>query len=379
MKTYKYKIYHNRRNKRLHDTINVSGIIWNHCIALHKRYYKLFGKKIGKYQLQKHIARLRKREQHEHWQLVGSQVVQDIIERIDKAYTLFFSNLKNGKKASPPKFKKVKKYKSMTFKQAGYKFNDDNSLVIQGRRYRYSKSREIEGNIKTVTVKRTVSGMYLYVVTDHVEIGGSSRTLSGKSVGIDFGLKQFLTCSDNMTIESPQFFKQGLDKTRRFSKAVSSKKKGSNNFKKAVEAKARHLESIVNRKTDWFFKLSKSLTEDYDYIFIEDLSMQGMKARWGRKVSDLSWAMFVSILEYQATKNGCVVKKIDKWYPSSKTCSQCGKVKEKLGLGERVYKCSRCGFELDRDLNASRNIFIEGASSIGLGDVRPWGTKAIAV
>jgi putative transposase len=118
MKTLKFKLYQHKRNKYLKRTINAAGVIYNHCIALHRRYYRIWGKHLSCVKLQKHIAKLRHR--NPFWQLVGSQAVQDICQRIDRAYQLFFKYHKKGVRS--PGFKKVKKYKSFTLKQAGYKF-----------------------------------------------------------------------------------------------------------------------------------------------------------------------------------------------------------------------------------------------------------------
>lgn len=124
MKTYKFKLYQHKRNKHLHRTINAASNIYNHCIAMHKRYYRMFGKHLNKNKLMKHIAKLRNK--NEYWQLVGSQATQDIIQRIDRAYQLFFKHHKKG--VRPPNFRKRIKYKSFTLKQAGYKFLSGNHL-----------------------------------------------------------------------------------------------------------------------------------------------------------------------------------------------------------------------------------------------------------
>ncbi|WP_432812533.1 RNA-guided endonuclease InsQ/TnpB family protein [Pantanalinema sp. GBBB05] len=154
MKTLKFKLYNHKRNRYLKRTINVAGIIYNHCIALHKRYYRMFKKHLNCAKLQAHIAQLRNRKPL--WQQVGSQAVQDICQRIEKAYQLFFSHHKKGVK--PPGFKKVRKYKSFTLKQAGYKFLGGNRVKIGKRVFQFWKSREIEGIVKTVTIKRTPLG-----------------------------------------------------------------------------------------------------------------------------------------------------------------------------------------------------------------------------
>lgn len=165
MLTLKFKLYQHKRNRYLKRTINAAGVIYNHCIALHRRYYRMWGKHPKCAKLQSHIAKLRKR--NSFWQQVGSQAVQDICQRIEKAYQLFFKHHDKGVK--PPGFKKVKKYKSFTLKQAGYKFLGGNRIQIGKRVYRFWKSRDIEDTVKTVTVKRTPLGeLFLVVVVDGV-------------------------------------------------------------------------------------------------------------------------------------------------------------------------------------------------------------------
>jgi len=133
MKTLKFKLYDHKRNRYLKRTINVAGAIYNHCIALHKRYYRMWGKHLNCAKLQAHIAKLRNR--NPLWQQVGSQAVQDICQRIERAYQAFFERNKQGVK--PPGFKKVRKYKSFTLKQAGYKFLGGNRVKIGNRVFQF--------------------------------------------------------------------------------------------------------------------------------------------------------------------------------------------------------------------------------------------------
>nr|NMF67545.1 transposase [Brasilonema octagenarum UFV-OR1] len=160
MKTLKFKLYEHKRNRYLKQSINAAGVIYNHCIALCRRYYRMWGKHLRSVKLQSHIAKLRKR--NPFWQLVGSQAVQDICQRIEKAYQLFFKHNKKG--VRPPGFKKVKKYKSFTLKQAGYKFLSGNRVKVGNRVYQCWKSREIEGTVKTLTIKRTPLGELFMVI-----------------------------------------------------------------------------------------------------------------------------------------------------------------------------------------------------------------------
>ncbi len=124
IKVFSYKLYNSRKNKKLHRTIAIAAQIYNHCIALHKKYYQLTGQYLDQARLKKHLTKLKKKFQYAHWKKVGSQAIQDIVERIDRAYKQFFKYTKRVKKGavsrmSPPNFKKSSKYKSFTLKQAG--------------------------------------------------------------------------------------------------------------------------------------------------------------------------------------------------------------------------------------------------------------------
>jgi putative transposase len=366
MITLKFKLYQHKRNKYLKRSINAAGVIYNRCIALHKRYYRMYGKHLSCAKLQSHIAKRRKH--NPFWQLVGSQAVQDTCQRIEKAYQLFFKHHKKG--VRPPGFKKVRKYKSFTLKQAGYKFLGGNRVKIGSRVYQYWNSREIEGTVKTLTIKRSPLGeLFMLVVVD----GGTESVVkseTGKIAGFDFGLKTFLTCSEGFSIESPQFFKQSLKAIQKASRQHSKKVKGSHNRDLSRKNLVRAHEDIANRRSDWFWKLAHDLTDKFDVLCFETLNLKGMKRLWGRKVSDLALRDFLDTLEHVAQKKDKQVVFIDPWYPSSKTCSHCRHVLDKLDLSERRWRCPSCHVENDRDENASINIKRVGISTLGLGDVR---------
>ena len=364
MKTYKFKLYQHKRNRHLHRTINAASSIYNQCIALHKRYYRMFGKYLDKYRLQKHIAKLRNKSKY--WQLVGAQATQDITDRIQRGYDLFFKHHKKG--VRPPNFRKRIKYKSFTLKQAGYKFLGENQLKIGKRIYKFWKSREIKGKIKTVTIKRNPLGeIFIFVVTDCID--SQVMTMSGKSAGFDFGLKCFLTCSDGSEVQSPLFFKQSLRELKVASRNHSRKRKRSNSREKARKNLVRVHEKVVNRRTDWFWKLAHQLTDKFDYLYFETLNLKGMQRLWGKKIGDLAFSEFLKILEYVAEKKNKVVSYIDQWYPSSKTCSVCDYVLDELLLETRYWCCPSCSTKHGRDANASVNILRVGASTLRVGDV----------
>jgi len=366
MKTLKFKLYAHKRNRYLKRSINAAGVIYNHCVALHKRYYRMWGKHLNCAKLQAHIAKLRKR--NTFWQIVGSQAVQNICQRIDKAYQLFFRHHKKG--VRPPGFKKVRKYKSFTLKQAGYKFLGSNRVKIGSKVYQYWNSRPIEGTVKTLTIKRSPLGeLFMLVVVDSVA-DQQIKSVTGNTAGFDFGLKTFLTCSEDFIIQSPQFFQQSVESIKKASSQHSKKQKGSNNREQARKHLVRKHEDIVNRRTDWFWKLAHNLTNQFDVLCFETLNLKGMQRMWGRKVSDLAFREFLNILECVAAKKDKRIIFIDRWYPSSKTCSNCGHVLKELDLSVREWRCPSCQKINGRDRNAAANIKAVGNSTVGVGDVR---------
>ena len=371
MKTLKYKLYRTRKNKRFHKDIGLACEIYNHCIALHKRYYKLFGKYLNVYTLQRHLTKIKKLKKFSHWKKLGSQVIQDITFRIDKGYKLFFQERKVGNKnIAPPSFCKRSKYKSVTYTQAGYKYLGENRIKIGKHNYKFSLSRPIEGKIKTMTLKRDSLGDFYIFFTVELEEEKLEAT-SDKIVGFDFGLRTFLTASDENNVMSPQFLKSGLGKIRAFSRQLSRKQKGSNNRWRARRNLARQHKRVSDKRRDWFFKQAHDLCRQYKMISLETLDIKSMAKRWGRKINDIAFSEFVQILEYIATKYDTSIHFCDKYFASSKTCSLCDNYNGDLELRDKKWTCGICQTELHRDKNASYNILRAGASAHGLGDIRP--------
>lgn len=366
IKTYKFKLYKNKKNKHLDDGINIAASIWNYCIAMHRRYYRVYGKHLSANKLKKHITKIKK-TLHPEWQTLGSQAIQDVVERVDRSYKAFFDHVKqkrHGRK-SPPSFKKRSRYSSFTLKQAGYAFHTGNRVTIMGREYKYCKSRPVEGTIKTLTVKRNALGeIYLIIVTK--QECNDIYPRAGKAVGMDFGLKHFLNLDDGSVIDSPQWYKASLNELRIAHRAVSRCQKGSQNRRRAIRNLERIYQRISNRRRDWFFNLANELVGEYAIICIEDLNLDGMKHLWGRKVSDLAFAEFVSILEWVASNAGTTVVKIDRWAPSSKACHVCGTINTDLALKQRSWICDCCHTTLDRDTNAAINIKRMGLTQLGI-------------
>lgn len=366
-----YKLYRSKRNARLHQQINIGGVIHNHCIALHKRYYRMYKKYLAPFRLKAHIAKLKKLPKYSWWSALGSQAIQDIIERIDRGYQRFFQHLKDRqahtttRKIGPPTFRKVRNAKSFTLKQAGWKLLGGNRLRIGSTIYKFAQSRDLEGTIKTVTIKRDrLCDLYVYfscrVVPQPID-----RAMIGQSAGFDFGLTTYLTGSDGTEYHAPQPFKQSLRVLANANRQLSRKQRGSNNRRRAKHHLARVHKRVGSLRQAFHWELAHELCQHYDHITLETLNLQGMKALWGRKVSDLGFGTFVQVMHHVASKTGTMVHHIDPWFPSTKLCSVCGHLNGGITLRDRVWTCPRCGTTHQRDANSATNIYREGASSRG--------------
>lgn len=355
---YTYKLYRTKRTAKLDAMLREACFVWNHALALQKRYYSLFGKYVSCSKMKAHFAKRISRR------LLHSQSAQEILERLDIAYKRFFDHLSRR----PPKFRKARDFSSIVYKQGGFKLNG-NVLVVNSIRqyYQFSYSRPYEGKVRQIRIKRSRLGeYYLYIVTDAVAGSCSNgKSCKGASVGMDFGLKTYLTLSDGTRIDNPLFLKSGLKELRRKSRALSRCEKGSGHRRRRREDLERFHERIHNRREDWQWKTCHELCRKYDTICVEDLNLLGMMRLWGRKVNDLAFGLFVQKLEHVAWKYGTKVVKIDRFYPSSKTCSVCQYVNERLSLRDRSWTCPSCGISHDRDLNASVNILRQGIASSG--------------
>lgn len=355
MISYKYNIYHSKKMKHLDKMLRECCFVWNHALALQRRYYCLFGKYIPANRMQKHFAKRIRRH------LLHSQTVQDILQRLDSAYNRFFKKLAKR----PPKFKSPEKFNSFVFKQGGFTLNGNVFTINKNKkRFKFSLSRKYEGNVKQIRIIRETCRRYsLIIITDHNPVSSYRKTHNGASVGLDFGLKTYLTASDGNHIVSPLFFKRYQNNIKKYNKRISKSIKGSNNRKRRRFELQQAYRKIENMRNDFQWKLAHELCKRYDFIFLETLNIEGMKRLWGKKISDLSHSSFVDKLEYIATKYDVIIHHIDKWYPSSKTCT-CGYVNKNISLKDRMWACPACGAINDRDLLASQNILRKGISEL---------------
>ena len=370
MISYKYKLYRTKHTRHLDNMLSEACFVWNHALSLQKRYYRLYGKYVSSARMQKHFAKRIKRT------YLHSQSVQEVLQRLDTAYTRFFKHFAKR----PPKYKKAKDFASFCYKQGGFSLCGNVFHVNSVKKdYRFSYSRPYMGKVKQVRVKRShLNEWYIYVITD-ASPKSYTKTHDGASVGIDFGLKTYMTFSDGEKLSHPQFLKRDIKKLKKFSRRHSRCAKGSHHREQSRLALCRFHEYVSDKRRDFQWKLAHDLCRRFDTIFIEDLSLNGMSRLWGRKMSDLGHSSFCNILEQVADKYGCTVHRIDRWFPSSKLCD-CGYKNDNLSLNERIWVCPQCGQLHDRDVHAAEMILRRGIYELASNGktIEPFGGEAVA-
>lgn len=350
MISYKYKLYTTKHTKFLDNMLREACFVWNHALALQKRYYRIYKQYIPIGKMRKHFSTRIKRT------YLHSQSTQEILLRLDYAYLRFFKRISKR----PPKFKRHCEFSSFVYTQSGFSL-EGNKFRIKSlkRNFKFSFSRPYKGKVKRVILKRShLNEYYIIIVTDN-QASSYTKTHNGASVGIDFGLKDYLTLSNGETIKNPQFLKKNLNTIRRLSRKLTKSKQGTKYGNNQKHTLNKLYELLNNSSRDFQWKLAHYLCRKFDTIYLEDLNLIGMSKLWGRKIHDLAHGRFVTILEQVAKKYGVDVHKIDKWFPSSKLCT-CGYKNKNLKLYNREWVCPVCKQKHNRDLHASEMILRRG-------------------
>jgi len=294
-----------------------------------------------------------------------AQSLQEAQQRVDKAYKAFFRRVKNGETPGYPRFK-GDWYKSFTYTQTGFRLVDDERLRLSKiGDVKIRKHREIEGEVKRLTIKRNSLGKWFALFV--VEIEPEPLEPTSEVVGIDLGLKHFATLSNGEQVENPRFFRAELEELQKAQRRLSAAKKGSEAWKKRKRVVQHIHERIENRRIDFAHKLSRKLVEDYQVIVFEDLNISGMAGSgWtslNRSIGDAAWNQLVRFTQYKAENAGRECVLVDP-RNTSQECSGCGEVVRK-DLSVRVHDCPHCGCTLDRDVNAAKNVLSRGLARLG--------------
>jgi putative transposase len=298
---------------------------------------------------------------------VHSQVLQDVLTRLDRAFAAFFRRVKAGETPGYPRFHSANRYNSFTYKQFGNGATLDNGFLVLSKigRVAVRWSRPIEGTPKTVTISHEADGWYACFSCAGVPIQPLPPT--GQETGIDLGLESFATLSDGSQIANPRIFRVAERRLKRAQRRVSRRKVGSQRRRKAVRLLAKAHHKVRRARADFHHKVALALVRQYDTIYYEDLQTANMlkNHHLAKSIADAGWSAFLSILAFKAACAGKRAIAVPPAY-TSQQCSgpQCGELVYK-GLSERWHSCPTCGTSLHRDHNAARNIERLGQSLRG--------------
>ena len=366
-RTFRFRLYPNKsQTELLSRHFGCSRFVYNYFLNQRKEQYKFTGKSDNYYAQAKALTTLKKQEETAWLKEVNAQTLQFAIRSLEAAYNNFFK-----KRTKFPKFKSKHSKDSFTVPQ--FASITDNRLFIpkftEGIKCRVH--REIKGKIGKVTITKTPSGKYFVsVFTEEDYINPLEKT--GKSVGVDMGLKDLLVTSEGETFKNNRYTRRYEIKLAKAQRHLSRKKKGSRGFENQKLKVARLHEKISNSRVDYLHKCSISLVRRYDTICIEDLNVKGMTKNHhlSKSITDVSWGKFISMLTYKAEWNGKKVVKVDRYFPSSQTCHVCGHINKQIkDLSVREWECPNCHTRHDRDVNAAINILRIGLNNISAGTV----------
>ena len=349
---FKYRIYPNKEQELLiNKTFGCVRFVYNTILYIANKIYEETGKN-------KIITPASLKSENQFLKEVDSLALSNAQLNVKRSFTNFFQ-----KRAKFPRFKSkknnVKSYTTNCVNNS-IRIEENKYLVLPKlKRIKLKYHREIPKNyrIKSVTLTNSNGNYYVSVLTEF-EKEIQKMSSNDKVIGLDFSMSELFVSSENQRADYPRYFRMLEKKLKELQKSLSRKVKFSKNWYKQKMKISKLHEYIKNCRRDFLHKLSKKLSETYNAVVVEDLNMKGMSQalNFGKSVGDNGWGMFLRMLEYKLMFLGKQFLKIDKWFPSSKTCSKCGNIKEELKLSERSYKCECCGIEIDRDYNAALNI-----------------------
>ena len=364
-KTYRFRLFPTAEQEiLLAKHFGCVRYVYNHFLNERKEQYQANKKSDNYYKQAADLTKLKNEEDTKWLKEVNSQSLQFALRSLDTAFLNFFRG-----NAQFPKFKSKKRKNTFTIPQFG-KLEDGKIIIPKFKDgIKVKLHREVKGKIGKMTITKTPTGKYYVSIFTEQIIDELPKT--GKQVGIDLGLKDFVITSDNKKFKNNRYIKKYAKQLKKAQQHLSRKQKGSNGFEKQKLKVARIHEKIANCRLDTLHKVSKELVKSYDLISVEDLNVKGMikNHKLSKHIADTSWGKFVTLLQYKCDWYGKELVKVNRFYPSSKTCSECGWINQELKLSDREWTCNSCGAIHDRDLNASKNILKEGLKIISAGTV----------
>jgi putative transposase len=371
LKSFKYKLKPNEEQiVLLNKHFGSIRFVYNHFLNERKQEYETNKNSINYYDNAKSLTELKKQDEHSWLNEINSQSLQDSLKNLETAYKNFF-RFKKGfprfkSKHTKNSFCVPQFVKIINGKLVIPKFKEPIDLILH---------RTFKGVIKQATISKTTTNEYFVSILVETEHNKIPKT--GKTIGIDLGIKDFVITSDGYKYKNNRYTKTYERLLKKYQQHLSKKTKGSNRYNKQKIKVAKIHKKIANSRLDNLHKVSTDLIKKYDLIVLEDLNIKGMikNHKLAKYISDVSWSKFIELLTYKAEWNDKKIVKINRFFPSSKTCNCCGYISQNLKLDVREWTCPSCNTKLDRDLNASINILNEGYKLIsdGMSDYKSGG------
>lgn len=357
-KTFKYRLKPNSKQRAaLAIQFGHARFVFNYALARRKEFYQLNGEGLNYYAQAEELKDL-KREDETIWlKQADSQVLQQKLRDLDRAYINFFEG-----RAEYPAFKSKHNKQSIRYPQR-FKLDGQSIYLPKVGWVKLILHRPLEGKMKSATVSKTKSGRYFVSIQCETEI--DDPIYEGPHVGVDMGLNHFATLSTGEKIDNPRHLHKSEKRLARSQRELSRKVKGSANREKQRIKVARLHEKVSDQRRDFHHKLSRRLVDEFGIITFETLCIKGMVKNHSlaKSISDAGWGQFIRFTEYKGEWYGAYVEKIDRFYASTKTCSECGVKNQDLTLSDRTWVCQSCGVVHDRDVNAAINI--QSQSTVG--------------
>jgi putative transposase len=367
-KTYKYKLKPTPEQERMLDrTLMFCRHVYNAAIAERREAWQKCGVSVSYYQQKAELPGI-KAELPEYGE-VHSQVLQDVVQRVERAFQAFFRRVREGQTPGYPRFHGRDRYNSFTYPQLGALGSArlDNGFLVLSKigRLAVRWSRQLEGTPKTVTISQEADGWYVCFSCADVPVQPLPAT--GQETGIDLGIEAFTTLSDGTRVFHPGWYRKAERALKTAQRRVSRRKKGSTRRRKAVALLAKAHQTVRRQRADFHHKTALALLRANDVIYHEDLQTANMvrNHHLAKSISDAGWAAFLTILSYKAACAGRSVIAVPPAY-TSQICSGCGVLVSK-GLSVRWHSCPECGMSLHRDHNAAQNILALGKKISGAG------------
>lgn len=364
-KTYRFRLRPTPpQGQKLAQSAGARRFVWNWGLARWKAYYEEYGKTIPYSQLSAELTQLKKQPGMEWMKEVDSQSLQQGLGDLKQSFVGFFR-----KQNRYPKFKSRKTDRARFRIPQRVKVEDGKVYIPKIGWVRIHQSQPVEEKTKSATFTRDVCGHWYVSLLVEFEIPDTSLPDPNpdKIIGVDLGVKDFAVTSEGERIPPPKFYRKGQRKLRKAQKAVSRRRRGSKRRAKAINRVARIHRKIANQRGDFLHKLTTRLVSQYDGICLEDLDVRGLaKTKLAKGVMDAAMGEFRRQVEYKAEWNRKHAAVIDRFFPSSKMCSDCKAINDGLKLSQRRWRCP-CGASHDRDLNAAHNIKDEGCRILAVG------------